>query len=208
MKNYSKIALVLASIALICAAIIASINLLTSGKIKENEANTKASTIEVIYSDFDKDKSFEQSKEDLKALGVEADSVESAFVAKDSNDNLIGYVFTVTGKNAYGTISLMVAVEENVNGELFVHQVEFLTNDQSYSSTVAEHVKNSYHTIGKKKAVLNPYSSGEAQVIGDLSEADINDENTVNVKCGATFGATLVRTLVLDALKAAEKEAI
>ena len=91
----------------------------------------------------------------------------------------------------------MVAISENNS----VHQVEFLENGQSFASTVKSHVKSSYNSSKEDVYELNPYSSKEEINIGDLTQDDVDD---IDVKCGATFGATLVKELVNIALSDAK----
>ena len=99
----------------------------------------------------------------------------------------------------------MVAISKDTNGNNVVHQVEFLENGQSFASTVDEHVRSSYHTSDKNALVLDPYSSGNKVLIGDLTEDQIPNDD--QVQCGATYGAKLVRSLVEAALESAERMA-
>ena len=169
MKGYFKISLVLASIALVCAAILAALNMLTSPIIEKNDKKKETETIQANS------------------------AITKKIIAKDSSAKVLGTLYTVTGKNAYGTITLMVAIAENKT----VYQVEFLENGQSFASTVKSHVKSSYPSSEDKVYELNPYSDNEAAKVDPLSGDDVNG---IDVKCGATYGATLVKDLVNIAL--------
>lgn len=204
MKKYFRIAAVLGAITLVCAVVLALMNMLTSPIIANNNDKTKLETIQKIYSDYDSEKSKDYETDEIIDLDL-ADEVVDVVRVNNSNGDLKGYVFTVSGKNAYGIISLMVAISKDTNGNNVVHQVEFLENGQSFASTVDEHVRSSYHISDKNAKVLDPYSSGNKVKVGDLTEDQIPDDN--QVKCGATYGAKLVRSLVKAALESAERMA-
>ena len=136
MKNYLKISAILGSIALVCAIILAALNMLTSPIIAKNDAKKETETIQAIYKDYDSDKSQDVTNT------VTNSSITKKIIAKDKNGKLLGTLYIVTGKNAYGTITVMVAISENNS----VHQVEFLENGQSFASTVKSHVKSSYNS--------------------------------------------------------------
>ena len=204
MKNYFRISAVLGAITLVCAVVLALMNMLTSPIIANNNDKTKLETIQKIYSDYDSEKSKDYKTDEIIDLDLASEVVDVVRV-NNSNGDLKGYVFTVSGKNAYGIISLMVAISKDTNGNNVVHQVEFLENGQSFASTVDEHVRSSYHTSDKNALVLDPYSSGNKVVIGDLTEDQIPNDD--QVQCGATYGAKLVRSLVEAALESAERMA-
>ena len=204
MKNYFRISAVLGAITLVCAVVLALMNMLTSPIIANNNDKTKLETIQKIYSDYDSEKSKDYETDEIIDLDLASEVVDVVRV-NNSNGDLKGYVFTVSGKNAYGIISLMVAISKDTNGNNVVHQVEFLENGQSFASTVDEHVRSSYHTSDKNALVLDPYSSGDKVVIGDLTEDQIPNDD--QVQCGATYGAKLVRSLVEAALESAERMA-
>ena len=190
MKNYFKISIVLATIALVCAAILAGLNMLTSPVIAKNDADKKAETIKSIYTDYDA-----ASSEAITA-GL-ASGITEKIIAKSSDGTVLGTLYTVTGKNAYGVITLMVAIATNNT----VHQVEFLENGQSFASTVKSHVKTNYNSSKEEVFELNPYSNKAEVNIADLTGDEVDN---IDVKCGATYGATLVKQLVNLALSDAK----
>ena len=204
MKNYFRISAVLGAITLVCAVILALMNMLTNPIIAKNNDKTKLETIQKIYEDYDSEKSKDYETEEIEALNLD-ERVFDIVRVNNSNGDLKGYVFTVGGKNAYGTITLMVAISKDTNNQNVVHQVEFLENGQSFASTVDEHVRSSYHTSEKNALVLDPYSSNDSVPVGDLTADQIPDDNAV--QCGATYGAKLVRSLVEVALESAERMA-
>jgi anionic cell wall polymer biosynthesis LytR-Cps2A-Psr (LCP) family protein len=188
--KYLKTASVLAVISLICAAIIAAFSLLTSQKIKDNSKQKEQETYKVIYDDYSysKDVTKNLSKETL-----DYDLIEKAIIAYDVNDNELGTIFTVTGKNSYGTISLMVAVNDGN-----VSKVEFLANTESFASKVNDYVKSNYPS-SKTDAIYIGINDSKSNDIDSLSIDNVSDMDT---KCGATYGALLVKKLVLAAASA------
>lgn len=187
MKNV-KIASVLGAISLFCALIISLFNLLTSPIIKDNNKAKEEKIYKELYSEYDSKNSKEI--EDLK--GVSSDIIKIMEI-HDSNDNILGFVYTVEGKNAYGGISLMVAIEEGP----VCKQVEFLSNTESFGQKVEDHVRNNYPISESDSITISPYDEEEIADVSSLSEADVS---SIDVKCGATYGATLVRNLVQSAL--------
>lgn len=183
MKKNLLISAILGGISLVCALLIASFNMITSGIIADNAAKNELATCQAIYSEYDAEKS--------ELIDVENESIVKKILAKDSDGNELGYLYTVTGKNSYGAITLMVAIKENK-----VLQVEFLENGQSYASTVATHVKENYPS--SKDEVIYPFiKPEETPVVGELGAQEIEG---IDTKCGATFGAALVKDLINVAL--------
>ena len=183
--KYFKISSILALIALFCALILAGMDLLTSPIVAKNNEQTEYDTIVSIFKDYDKDKS-----ERLEGP-FDSSYIESKILAKDKDGNELGLVYTVNGKNAYGNIKLMVAIKDEE-----VYQVEFLENGQSFASTVDGHVSSNYPSSDKKSVEVG-FVSEKKKYEGTLDEDDIL---AIDVKCGATYGAKLVKELVSAAL--------
>ena len=182
--KYFKISAVLAAIALVCSVIIASINLLTSPVIARNEKQTELQTIQKIFTDYDEDKS-------STVLDVN-ESITKKILAADKDGKALGNVYIVTGKNSYGKITLMVAIKD---GSLL--QVEFITNEQSYSSTVDAHLSANYPSSDKSSIQIG-FAPKASDKVGTLTEENVEN---VDVKCGATFGAKLVKELIQKAFE-------
>lgn len=181
-KNF-KIASILGGIALVCALLIALVNMLTSNTIASNNEKKELETIQAIFEDYDKDKS--------EVLKANDSLIEKKIKASNSKGEVLGYLYTVSGKNAYGSISLMVAIKNNT-----VYQVEFLENNQSFASTVYDYLKSSYPSSADTAVHVGAYSE-QAINVGSLSK---NEVENMDVSCGATYGATLIKNLVLAAL--------
>ena len=161
--KYLKTALVLCLIALFCSAAIAGVNMLTEQTIIDNANAAKEETIKSIFADYDK----VASGDPLSLEGRDSAIVE-VILAKNSANEDLGYLYTATGKNAYGPITIMVAIVNDT-----VYQVEFLENGQSYSKQVETHVDSSYN-----------------------AGLTLEDITNINVFCDATYGAKTVKELV------------
>ena len=93
------------------------------------------------------------------------------YTVKLEDSEQVQYAFRTDGSNMYGKISLLVGFN-NLNQ---FKGMSIITNEQTYASTLVENYVNPI-----KKA--------------DNKEAAIED-----VKCGATYGATLIREMINDA---------
>ncbi len=181
-KNF-KIASILGGIALVCAVLIALVNMLTAGTIASNNEQKELDTIQAIFEDYDASKSSTQESSDSY--------IEKKIKAADNTGKILGYLYTVSGKNAYGSISLMVAIVDDS-----VYQVEFLENNQSFASTVYNYLKTSYPSSADTAVHVGAYSATDVS-ISSLSKSEVE---SMDVSCGATYGATLIKNLVLAAL--------
>ena len=160
--KYFKTAIVLCLICGLCAIIIAFINYFTSPIIKENKIKAQEKACSEIYPNM--------TYEEVELNGAN-EAIEKKWVVKDG-ETVKGYIYSVSGKNAYGNISLLVGI--NLDGS--AEKVVLTSNTQSYASKVKNHVKSTYNN-------------------GAVADID-----NVDVACGATFGATLVKELVLIAV--------
>jgi electron transport complex protein RnfG len=188
MKNYLKVAGILGAITLICAVLIGLMNMLTSPIIKKNEEETIQNTYARIYEEY----SYNEEVEFKDSTGYIVSKVE----AFDSNGNSLGYIYTTSGKNAYGEVSLMIGIRN-----LEVYDVEFLTNTESFASTVNSHVKENYPSSSEDIIEINPYGSEDTIDVGAL---DSDALSAIDTSCGATYGATLVKNMVSAALDEAK----
>ena len=132
--------------------------------IMEVQNNEKESALFIeIFSEYSIDNS------EIITEGLSSEAITKKVVAKDASGNLLGNIYTVSGKNSYGAIVLLVGI--NSEGKLV--SIEFLENGQSYSSEVQAHVDSKY-------------SAG----------LTLSDINAIDTKCGATYGANTVKELV------------
>lgn len=83
-----------------------------------------------------------------------------------------GYAFKATGSNTYGKITILVGFS-NANGNYAYKGLTMIVDEQTYASTL------------------------EDNYIAQVSHTD--DFDSVDVKCGATYGATLVSDMVHEA---------
>lgn len=168
MKKYALTALVLTLIAGACAALIGSINLLTAPIIEKNNEQKKATLCSEIFEDYDADES------NTITEGFASEYIVEKIEAYDSSSQLLGYIYTVSGSNAYGAIELLVGIQANQK----LAGVRFITNGQSFASEAASHLDNSYDTDMTLDDILGL----------DLTNSDVT--------AGATYASKLIRTLV------------
>ena len=189
MKRYAYVSLILGAIALICALLIAGFYMMTNPFVKMNEENKVKDTYTKIYSDY-------YSSNDILFIEDEKGYIKNKSIAYDKDGNVLGYIYTVSGKNSYGEVSLMIGITDDK-----VIDVEFLTNTESFASTVNSHVKSNYPSSSDSVIILNPYEGKEDIYVSDLT---IDEVSNIDTKCGATFGATLVKAMVEACLNEAK----
>lgn len=194
MRNI-KISATLGLISLACALFIALINMVTSPVIKAHDEDTELTACKEIFSDFDKDK----SNFDVSLDGKDKRIIK-IIIANDKNGDLVGTIYKVSGNNEYGKITLMVGITKDNK----VKQVEFIENGQSFASTVNSHVLEKYPASESTDVHLGFKPAENNSSVGELDLATVSG---IDVKCGATYGATLVKNLVTVALEDAQKEA-
>lgn len=190
MKRYAYVSLILGAIALVCATLIALMNMLTRPIIAKSDEEKIKETYTKIFIDYDSSQSVDFIKD-------EKGYIKEKRIVYDKNHNSLGYIYTTSGKNAYGEISLMIGIFDGN-----VLDVEFLVNTESFQDTVNSHVKNKYPSSKENVIEINIYGKEDRMDINTLSKEEINN---IDVKCGATFGATLVKQMVLAAV---EEEAL
>lgn len=189
MKRYAYVSLVLGAIALVCAALIAGVYLLTNPFVLMNEENRIKDTYSKIFSEY-------YSNEELSFTEDEKGYIKKKVVAYDSNGNELGYIYMTYGKNSYGAISLMIGIVDDK-----VIDVEFLENTESFASTVNTYVKSNFPSSEESVIQINPYEENNEISIDDLSKDAVD---LIDTRCGATFGATLVKSMVIAALDEAK----
>lgn len=185
MKNL-KIALVLFVICLICAAGISGMYMLTNPII---EANNNKKELETVQSIFD---SYDQSKSETITEGFSSSYISKKIIARDQNNNDLGTIYTVAGKNDYGNISLMVAIK----GES-IYRIEFLENGQSFGANVNSFLKTNFPS-SKENVIEGGFVTESETFEGELNFSNID---SIDVSCGATYGAKLIMELVNAAVE-------
>lgn len=88
------------------------------------------------------------------------------------DSSIIGYIYLTDGQNEYGNIKIYVGLNNDATGSL--KNISILENTQSYASTVNAWVDSTF---------IDP----------------IEDINSIDVNCGATRGATLIKNMILEA---------
>ena len=102
-----------------------------------------------------------------------ADYTKVVYTVKADGIESNQYAFRADGSNMYGKISLLVGFDDlnHFKG------ISIIVNEQTYATTLVEYY-------------VNP-----------IKKADNKDEAVEDVKCGATYGATLIRNMINDAKK-------
>lgn len=173
MKKYTLTALVLMLIAGICAALIASVNLLTAPIIEKNNGDKTAQLCKEIFPDYD------ASASSVVTEGFSSDYIVEKIIANDRSSTLLGYIYTVEGSNSYGQISLLVGIHKDYR----LAGIRMITNGQSYSNETETHLNTQYHPDMTLDDVLNL----------DLTDTDVT--------AGATFASKLIQSLVSAAFQ-------
>ena len=161
-KHYLYVGLVLASIGVAAAALIVGTNMITKDRIAQNEVIAKNKAMSEVFSDV-------TFGEEVKINDVEY-LVSYADAYKGEEE--FGSVYYTSGRNLYGSISMMVGVYSN--GE--IGHISLVENTESYASTIEDEY-------------LLPYNENPSQ------------ENLDDVKCGATYGAKLIKAMAESAQK-------
>jgi len=99
------------------------------------------------------------------------------YTVKLEDSEQVQYAFRTDGSNMYGKISLLVGFN-NLNQ---FKGMSVIVNEQSYASTLKE------------------------EYIEKIKEADNKDAAIEVVKCGASYGATLIRDMIYDAKNVVSK---
>ena len=105
MKKYVKIAVVLTSICLVCALLVAGVNLFTAPKIEEYQ---KQLTMEAYMEFFP---TMDTNNSVIVEDGFKSSYVKEKMTVKDANGADIGIGIKVSGRNSYGVITLIVGLD-------------------------------------------------------------------------------------------------
>ena len=105
MKKYVKIAVVLTSICLVCALLVAGVNLFTAPKIEEYQ---KQLTMEAYMEFFP---TMDANNSVIVEDGFKSSYVKEKMTVKDANGIEIGIGIKVSGRNSYGVITLIVGLD-------------------------------------------------------------------------------------------------
>lgn len=157
-----KLTITLCIIAAMSGLLISLVNGITAPIVKENAAEKE----KMLYTEiFAETASFE------KVEGVTA-TISEQVIIKDGSDQVIGYVYKVSGVNGYGSITALVGVDldQNIKGI----QYSAFAQTPGFGDKV------------KKPVFMN-------QFVG-MPTNDIS----VDIQAGATYSSNLVGQLVAD----------
>ena len=145
MNKYFKVSLTLATIASGAALLIGLMNLATVGAIKTNKENKIKSGISKLYPNV-KDYvahdflNGEEEGYDANYSLPEYPHLKTAYVVNIEGGTNPGYVYSTTGKNAYGQVDLLLSIKEGKIEKMFV-----VTNTESYGPTLEDNYINKYN---------------------------------------------------------------
>ena len=105
MKKYVKIAVVLTSICLVCALLVAGVNLFTAPKIEEYQKQLTMEAYMEFFPTMDANNSI------IVEDGFKSSYVKEKMTVKDANGADIGIGIKVSGRNSYGVITLIVGLD-------------------------------------------------------------------------------------------------
>ena len=161
-KKVFLTAFTLMLVAGLAGAVIVLLNMFTEPIIEANNAKLEQQKLQEVYeaAEFESS-SFTDNGEEV-----------SYYLAK-SNNEVVGFVYKVSGKNAYGSITLLVGV--NKNGT--VKRAVIMENTESFATDINKQFNKNYHN--------------------DMTKDEVD---SVDVKGGATYGATLIKDLINQAL--------
>lgn len=162
-KKYVQVASTLGIIGGVAALLIGLTNFLTVDTIKKNEQKKVETGLSSVYKEATKfeegDKPFEGTQYLVSYWKAYKDETE------------LGYVYKTSGKNSYGTVSMLIGVY----GAGSLGTISLLTNTETYAGTLEDNY-------------VTPYNSG------DTKDTAIDD-----VHCGATYGAKLIQAMAKEA---------
>ncbi|MCR5078844.1 MAG: hypothetical protein K6B65_02860 [Bacilli bacterium] len=167
-KKSFKIAAILCAIAGVSAVLVSLANVVTEPIIATNKATKEKNGLQKV---FGSDATYGEKKElsDTKYLLAYYPVTSSLGESR---------VYSTSGNNAYGTVSLLVGITSGYS----LYNLVVMENTESYATTLNENY------------------------IVTLINSDKKDEALNEVKCGATYGAKLIRDMV-NAAKDHYKEA-
>lgn len=171
MKKYLKITLILFSICLVCALATAGVNLFTAPKIAEYQEEQKMAAYMELF------EGMSASNSEFITEGFNSSYVKEKVIVKDETGNSLGYGMQVSGKNSYGTITLVVALDNEGN----LKSIKCTENGQT----------------GGRNTMINEYLT---QFSSGMTATDVANQP---VYSGATYGSNLVKNLLAAAFSEA-----
>src|SRR5574344_265399 len=177
LKLYIKTTLTLCIMAVVSAGVVGLVNYFTAPTIAVNSILREENACKEIYSKATSfDKEFDAEEENSYGFKY----VTKSWRALHGSADFYGLVFRCTGTHAYGGISLLVGF----NKDYSVEKVKVVENTESFATTVNDYIKTTYN--------------------GDTT-IQYDDISNLDVSCGATYGAKLVRSMLVEAGGGAKK---
>lgn len=145
MNKYLKVSLTLATIASGSALLIGLMNLATINAIKTNKENKIKNGISKLYPSLSSYVAHDFLTKDDENYDMQYDAdiyphLKSVYVLTYGDNQDTGYVYSTTGKNAYGQVDLLISVNDYKVDEIYV-----VTNTESYGPTLEDNYINKYN---------------------------------------------------------------
>lgn len=159
MKKYILTAVTLGSIAAVSALLIGLVNLATADTIKKNDANKIKDGLAQIYSGA----TF--SEENKIDKGDKYKYLESYYVATKDNSQA-GYVFQTSGKNDYGSISMLVGISNDYT----INKYYLISDEQSFATDLEDNYVNPFNNGQKEYDDVTCGATYGAKLIKAMAE--------------------------------------
>ena len=167
-KKTIKIAAILGSFAAIGGISVAVVNVFTAPRIEAYKVEKEQKGLQKIFgglADCDPSEKVELSEADSPYLLAYYPAYEAG------SKTLMGRIYSTSGTNAYGSVSLLVGLTSSFS----LYNLVVMENTESYAQTLVDNYLNPLIQSADKESALD------------------------EVKCGATYGAKLVRSMVEQA---------
>lgn len=163
-KKYIKVSATLGLIAGISALLVGLANAITADRILQNAAKKEANGLKEVYDNADA----------FSPIDVASDAtyVVKIWSALDQGGQEVGYIYKTSGRNAYGTVTMLLGI----SGEAILGRIVLLENTETYGQTLEDNYVTPYNAEG----------ADTAKAIDD-------------VRCGATYGAKLIQSMAKEA---------
>lgn len=180
LKKILKVSLVLGSISAVSAGVIGLANAVTAPKIKENASKKEMDALPMIYGGEVKDYSevtYDSADAQGNAIKVSVNEkykvtyTQKQWVFNGEGAANGSFVFKCYGKNGYGDVTMVIGITK-AGALCTIYMIE---DTESYKNILEPNYVDVYNR-------------------GCDKEADIE-----NVKCGATYGATMIRDMAREA---------
>ena len=105
-----KPVIALTLIAALAGLALSGVHSVTKGPIEEQQIQKERAAYKEVCPDAETFESSEKADQEIQAMAGETTRVNQAFVAKDADDNIVGYVLNVSSKGFGGNVALAMGL--------------------------------------------------------------------------------------------------